>query len=298
MRLLITGGNGLLGSNLIRYFLGAPGWEVVATSLSQPAVSPPVDFIFGDLADPLFVGTLVAETMPDIVINTVALVDIDKCENEPELASRVNVVTAKNLAKAIAGTDRRLIHVSTDHLFDGGKPFNTEDDRPAPVNNYGRTKLEAERVCLENHADTAVIRTNFYGWCRGINRPNFGEWMYKSLRDKAPIKLFTDYYYTPIEVDHLAPALELVAKSDFTGVINIAGSERVSKYDFGASMAEAFGFSLENVTPIPLDPGAFTVPRQPDLSLSSDKFIKVFNRSLPKMKEGLALFKETVPEII
>lgn len=298
MKLLITGGNGLLGSNLIRHFMASPGWDVVATSLSRPAASPPIEFIFGDLADPIFARKLVAETVPDVIINTVALVDIDKCENEPELATRVNVTTAENLAKALAGSERRLIHISTDHFFDGGKSFYTEDDTPAPVNNYGRTKLAAEEACLANHAGAAVIRTNFYGWCRGIHRPTFGEWMYKALRDKTPVKLFTDYYYTPIEVDQLAQAIEAVAKSDFTGVINIAGSERVSKYDFGVAMAEVFGFGLENVIPTRLDPAAFTVPRQPDLSLSVEKFTKTFGRQLPGLRAGLVLFKETVPEVV
>lgn len=294
MKLLITGGNGLLGSNLIWYFSSMPGWDVVATSLNESACVPSCEFISGDLADPVFARRLLDETAPDVVINTVALVDIEKCENEPELAARVNITTAKNLAEALNGKGCRLIHVSTDHFFNGAKSFYTEDDSTGPVNNYGRSKLEAEGACLENHANTAVIRTNFYGWCRGAHRQTFGEWMYRSLRDRVPIKLFTDFYFTPIEVDHLAQAIETVSKSDFTGVINIAGSERVSKYDFGLAMAAVFGFSLENVVPMRLNAGAFSVQRPADLSLSTDKFVKIFGRELPDLKAGLKLFKETM----
>lgn len=296
MRLLITGGNGLLGSNLIRHFTVEPAWEVVATSLSRPAELPPVDIIFGDLADPTFVRRLVDETKPDMVINTVALVDIDKCENDPDLAKRVNVATSENLAKAISGTDGRLIHISTDHLFGGDRSFYTEDDRPAPVNNYGRTKLEAETVCLQGHPNTVIVRTNFYGWSPPAHKSTFGEWLYDSLKQKQQINLFTNYYFTPIDIGHLAQAIEVVAKSDFVGILNIAGSQRCSKYEFGAAMAKVFDFDLASVTPSELDLDSFTVSRQPDLSLDTTKFAHTFDMSLPDLEAGLGLFRDNKPQ--
>ena len=294
-RLLITGSNGFLGNNLVNYF-ASNGYEIFGTDLSGSPLNPNILYLKGDLTDPDFTDNLFDKVDPQIVINTVALVDMDLCEIDKHLAYRINVLTAENVAKSANKFGKRMIHISTDHFFCGDRSFYKEDDLPDPVNNYGKTKLEGEKKCLGCNPNTVVVRTNFYGWSHPRHKITFGEWMYESLARKKPVELFTDYYFTPIEVTALAAAIELVMESDYKGVINIAGAERCSKYEFGIAMAEVFDLDASSVKPIKMRPDSFKVKRQQDLSLSIEKFIGIFGMKLPNVKAGLLRFKAAKPE--
>lgn len=107
------------------------------------------------------------------------------------------------------------------------------------------------------------------------------------------MNLFTNNYFTPIEVTHFAEALELVMKSDFTGILNIADLQRCSKYEFGMALAEVFGLDPSPIKACKMEPDSFKVRRQPDLSLSIEKFNNLFQTRLPNLKEGLEKFYRT-----
>ena len=290
MRILITGSNGLLGSNLVRYFSSDNRYEVFSTSLSPSYTSQIDNFIRGDLMDAIFVDHLISDIKPDVIINTVSLVNIDKCEDDPRLAHLLTVKTAENVAKSDRLTGTRLIYISTDHLFNGSKSCYSENDRPEPVNVYGKVKLEAESKTYDIHPDTAIIRTNFYGWSHIHHPPTFGEWVFNSLDQRIPITLFTDYYFTPIEVTYLAEALEKVINSELTGIINIAGSQRCSKYEFGIALADIFRMDSVLIRKGQVEATSFKVRRQKDLSLSTEKFKRLFNHDLPNLRDGLLRF--------
>jgi dTDP-4-dehydrorhamnose reductase len=292
-KMLITGANGALGLNLVSQFCRE--YEVYGTDLHASSLNKDLRYLDGDLTDLVFIEKLLRVVNPQVIINTVALVDLDLCEEDKNLANRINVQTAENVAGFAHQCGARMVHISTDHFFDGKKSYYKEDDAPAPVNNYGSTKLEAERVCMVRHDNLVLVRTNFYGWSHPKHKPTFGEWMYESLAQGKPIKLFTDYYFTPIEVTALAEALAFVLKSDFRGVINVAGLERCSKYDFGIAMAKVFGLNKNSIVPAKMEPGAFKVKRQSDLSLSVEKFSQRFGMKLPNLIEGLKRFKATLP---
>jgi dTDP-4-dehydrorhamnose reductase len=297
MRLLITGINGLLGSNLARY-LGRRGHTVLGSG--RQAVSPIKSdgYLAGELSAEGFAARLIQELKPDAIINCVGLANVNLCEENPLLAAQINVQTSARLAVASAASKLRLLHISTDHLFTGEHSFSHETDEPEPINEYGRSKLGGERGVLLNHPSAAVIRTNFYGWSPDGHSSTFAEWMYKSLADKAAISLYTDYYFNSIEVSALAEALEEVALSDFRGILNIGGAERSSKYDFGKAMADVFGLSMENVKACQFEAEAMRVQRPRDLSLSVDLFKSRFKTHLPTLMEGMQrLYNERRPDI-
>lgn len=296
MKILITGSNGFLGSNLVRFFSEKQEYEVYGTS-QHPSYFPEVsNFIMGDLLDAGFVANLFRDIRPDIVVNTVSLANVDLCEEDPELAYELTVRTAKNVAQAAKRCKSRLIYISTDHLFQGDRPMYTENDTPAPVNVYGKMKVEAELRSVQIYSNTVIVRTNFFGWSHSHHAQTFGEWLYNSLKKKIPINLYTDYYFTPIEVTYLAEALETLALSDFTGIINIAGSERCSKYDFGIGMSKVFGLDPSVIHSRKMEINTFRAKRQKDLSLSTEKFVKIFGNKLPNVRESLQKFYETKPE--
>lgn len=290
IKILITGSNGFLGSNLVSHFSQKSKYRVFSTSQKR-SVNPKLnDFIQGNLLDTSFVDYLFSTVQPDLIINTVSLVNVDQCEENPDLATAITVDTAENIAQASDRYGCRLIYISTDHLFGGKKSMYTEEDIPAPVNIYGKTKLLAEVRTLQHVADAVIVRTNFFGWSPPGHPPTFGEWMYNNLKEKKPMNLFTDYYFTPIEVTHLAEAIETVAASHVSGIINISGSERCSKYDFGIALAEECGFDSGPITPATIESASFKAPRQQDLSLSTEKFKNIFKKELPALHQSIKKF--------
>jgi dTDP-4-dehydrorhamnose reductase len=104
------------------------------------------------------------------------------------------------------------------------------------------------------------------------------------------MNLFTDYYFTPIEVTYLAEAIQTVAESNFSGIINIAGSERCSKYEFGMMLAEITGFDSSLIRATQIAPDSFKARRQEDLSLSNRKYQEIFHKKIPLLKENIKRF--------
>ena len=290
IKILVTGSNGFLGSNLVHFFSRHKRYNCYSTSRTANPHKNPQHFFRGDLLDTSFTEELISTVDPDVIINTVSLVDVDLCEEEPELAEKIIAKTAENLASSVYKQNCRLIHISTDQLFDGKKSMYSEDDTPAPVNVYGKMKLKAEDITRKMCPDVIIIRTNFFGWSPPYHPPTFAEWIYNSLQDKKPITLFTDYYFCPIEVTYLAEAIELVLQSDFRGILNIAGSERCSKYDFGISLAHRFGLDTSTISASKMNPDSFKAKRQRDLSLSNKKFEQYFSKKLPDLEDSLARF--------
>jgi dTDP-4-dehydrorhamnose reductase len=286
-KILITGSNGFLGSNLVHYFSQQIGYQVFTTS-QRASVDPGLsNFHEGSLLDKIFVNRLFSAIKPDLVINTVSLVNVDQCQEQPALAHKITVQTAENIAQVANRYGSRLIYISTDHLFDGKKSLYTEEDFPNPVNMYGITKLLAEKKNQQFDPGSIIVRTNFFGWSPKGHAPTFGEWLYNNLKEQIPMNLFTDYFFTPIEVTYLAEAIQTVAESNFSGIINIAGSERCSKYEFGIELAKICGFDPGHIHPTKIVPDSFKTPRQQDLTLSVEKFRKIFKMDLPNLHQSI-----------
>ena len=286
MRVLITGINGLLGSNIARIFQER-GHTVFGSGRQSKASVGAAGYFAGDLLQSEVVSDLFEKTSPDAVIHCVGLADVNRCESDPGLADALNVQTAAGIAQEAARCQCRLLHVSTDHLFDGTRPLRTEAEPPTPLNEYARSKWRGEQAVVAAHPAAAVIRTSFYGWSPVGHAPTFAEWMHDSLAAQKAITLYTDLYFNAIEVSALALALEEVLAADFSGVLNIASSERASKYDFGRVMAEVFGFSLQHVTATTFKEDSLQVRRPHDLSLATTLFRQRFKSPLPTLKEGL-----------
>ena len=161
-KVLITGGSGLLAVN---WALFARNEYEVTLLLHRKKITlagVDTDIVSLNSADECI--SLLSKHQPDIVIHTVGLSDVEKCESSPDLAHKVNVVLAKNIAIACNYQAVKLVYISTDHLFLGDKEFSSENTITNPVNNYAKTKILAEQKVLESCKDAIIIRTNFFGW--------------------------------------------------------------------------------------------------------------------------------------
>jgi dTDP-4-dehydrorhamnose reductase len=266
-RVLITGGSGLLGLNLAAAIRSRSevhlGVHSRAVILSGTVASPI------DIDSPESTRRCFDSIQPDLVIHTAGLTSVERCEVNPNQALHQNVTLAGNVAQACERLGIKLIHTSTDHLFDGGYSFAEERAAPTPQNIYGKTKADGELRVLEANPTSLVIRTNFFGWGTSY-RSSFSDYILKPLRMGRPIKLFEDVFFTPILAESLAIAATQLVKNKHSGVVNLVGDTRISKFDFGVRLAEEFGLDKSLISPVKLASRPNLVRRPLDMSLSNN----------------------------
>ncbi len=276
-RLLLTGGSGLLALNWACAMRDQ--WDVVLGTHLHTVDLRGVKSHRLDLDDPNSLESQFETLMPDIVVHTAGLTDVDRCESEPGQAALVNAELARNVAQAAQKNGIVLIHISTDHLFaDHVGPF-CEGDIPNPLNEYGRSKLKGEALVQEACPQALVVRTNFFGWGHAARR-SFSDWIIQSLRKGDSIPLFDDVFFTPILADALAVAAHELAAVGSSGVFNIGGDERVSKYDFGLRLAKSFALPTELIRRNQVERANLRANRPNDMSLNSAKARRQMDRSL------------------
>jgi dTDP-4-dehydrorhamnose reductase len=215
----------------------------------------------------------------NLVIHAAAMTNIEACEKSPLVAHHVNVNLAANVATASKACGASLIHISTDHLFDGSKSLVDEEEPVKPLNVYSRTKADAELIVLKSRPDALVIRTNFYGWGTSY-RSSFSDFIITSLKANRSIGLFSDVYFTPIFVDILQDVVLKLWDRKCSGIFNVVSDQRISKFDFGVIVANKFRLNSKLIEPTKFANRSDLVSRPQDLSLSNDKTSLTLDLSL------------------
>lgn len=289
MDLFITGISGLLGLNLAQQAQGHS--SVSGCYLSHPVDIKGVQAFPLDLTDYSKAKEALTSINPDLIVHTVGLTDVDRCESDRPLAQALNVETTRNVAKIAFSMGCRLVHISTDQLFDGASRWYTEGDIPNPINNYGSTKWEAEIAAMEACPEALVIRTNFYGWGSPI-RTSFSDWICRSLDDQKELTMFHDVFFTPILVNDLADVIFDLAATEASGIFNVSGGERISKYDFALRLADTLGYSSSRIRPISVDEFSFKARRPKEMSLECAKAETHLGISMPNTQDSLTHLRD------
>jgi len=278
--LVIAGGSGLLAVNWALQMRGA--WNLHLLFHNREVSIPGVEGGFADLSSPQSVLKALKGLKPDLVVNTVALANVDECQRDCERATHANKVVANNLALAAKALQSQFVHISTDHLFDGSTANRTETDEPKPQNHYGRTKLEAEKVVLAAHPDALVVRTNFFGWGPSYRR-SFSDWIIDNGSLGKPLTLFTDSIITPIYMGRLIALVHKLLERDGSGVFNIVGNARLSKYEFALRLCQRLGYDQRLIVPKRLSERLKSnpdmAPRPLDMSLSNQKLVSLIGEN-------------------
>lgn len=216
----MTGAGGMLGRDVVRAAKAA-GDEVVA--LTRAAL---------DITDEAAVAVAVADARlgdGDAVINCAAWTDVDGAESDRDGAHAVNAIGAGNVARAAERAGARLVHVSTDYVFDGDRPADApayvESDPTGPRSVYGETKLAGEQAVAAAGGSHAIART---AWLFGVGGRNFAATMLALAAERDDVTVVTDQIGCPTATAHLAPALLELARGDAQGVFHVAAAGRCS----------------------------------------------------------------------
>ncbi|MBC8506406.1 MAG: SDR family oxidoreductase [Anaerolineales bacterium] len=270
MRILITGTGGLLGSNLA--LEAASAHTVFGVARSCPQKTEAFTPVVADLLDPGVMERILDETQPDWVIHCAAQANVDACEHDPENARELNTEMPRKLAQLVARGGARLLHVSTDAVFDGHKGEYSENDLPNPVNVYAKTKLDGEYAVLEEAPQAIVARINIFGWSPTGKR-SLAEFFFNNFDAGNQMRGFTDVYFCPILVNDLAGIFFQMLEKGLSGLYHVVGSESINKYDFAVAIANRFGFDVDLITPMSVTQSGLKAVRSPQLTLKVDKLI-------------------------
>ncbi len=288
-RILVTGASGLLGLNFCSFYCRK--YDVVGISNKTQLFGLPFSMISRDLLheDP---GDLLTDVSPDIILHCAAMANIDQCQRFPEEAAAINSVYPGRLAAEARKRGIKFVHISTDAVFDGedcGKSGYCEDDPTNPISCYAETKLKGEQNVLDSNADAIVARVNFYGWSMGGKR-SLAEFFYNNLAAGSQMNGFRDVFFCTLYVHSLADILSEMIDLDAKGIYHVFSSDWQSKYEFGVSIANKFGFDPGLIRPISWKDGGLAAKRSPNLIMNTEKLRKLLGHDLPSQQENLDYF--------
>lgn len=293
-RLLITGVSGLLGVTLgliaAEVHREDEPYQVTGITHAHKLRNTPFEVAALDLNDFKGVSEFLDRNRPEQVIHCAAIANIDEAEKNPEAAWHLNKELPSFLAAECARRGIRLLHISTDAVFDGSRGNYSEEDSVHPLSVYARSKAEAEQAVLANDPKALIARVNFYGWSLSGQR-SLAEWFFSNLQACKTINGFTDVCFCPLLVNQLAEILLELVASPFTGLFHVVSRESLSKYDFGVAIARLFGFDETLIRPIASADAGLLARRSPNLTLSTDKLSHALKHPLPDVHSGLLEFK-------
>lgn len=272
MRVVLTGASGKLGAYLVEA-LNAAGHEVSTwggpSSLGREELTPI------DLTDAGATARALEVSDPEVVVHAAAMSAADAVRRDPGLGRAVNVGATARLADWCARRSRRLVFTSTDMVFDGSRAWSREDDPAEPVLEYGRTKREAEHVVAATPGALVARVSLLYGPAlRG--RLGYYDGTVAALRRGEPQTFFEDEYRTPLDLATAAAILTELAASDVSGVLHVAGRERVSRFELVRRVAGALGLDPTLVRANRQADVASAEPRPADVSLDTTKLAGLF----------------------
>ena len=282
--ILITGASGQLGMSLKRIFNSK--YEIISTTGNN---NPTGSSMHLDVTNPLLFKEVMETTNPDLVVNLAALTNVDLCEKNPELAYSINIGGMDNLVNAFKGP---IIHVSTDYVFDGEDGPYKEEDTTNPLNVYGLSKLESEKLLLDHSENSLVIRSNVLYDYSSKSEASFLNWVVDSLTQEKEINVVEDQWNNPTWTGSLAVVIDRAIDTQLTGLAHWGDGDLVSRFDFANKIADVFNLKKSLIKPILTSELNQTAKRPLKSGLKSDYAQNILNLEPPTIKECL----ETIVE--
>lgn len=292
MRILITGGTGLLGKALIEKCLVPV--DIVATYVGNYEISntDTVRYVNLDVLDESGYAKLFEDFKPEVLIHTASIGSPDYAEKNKDITWKINVSGTKNLVSLCEKFNTKLIFISSNGIYDGNNAPYAENDLANPVNYYGETKLEGEEVIKKFNITYAILRPNLmYGWNHSFERPNIVTLALSKLLKNEKVFAYDDVRTNALFSGSCAEAVWKVIKENKYDTFNIAGNEIVSIYTLLKKTAEIFELDASLIEPVKQGYFNELVSRPKDTSYRTDKMEKILKVKPLSLSDGLKIMR-------
>lgn len=294
-KILITGSNGLLGQSLVDLFLKEKeNYHLFGVSKGENR-SGFTDFTYInlDITNKEKLLNTIDEIEPNCIINTAAMTQVDACETQKETCKIINIDVVEWLIEAATKLNIKIIHLSTDFIFDGKNGPYKETDAANPLSYYGWSKLEAEKLLINSTINFAIIRTILvYGKVHDMSRTNIVLWAIEKLKNKEQITIVDDQYRMPTYVKDLAWACKSTIDKDKNGIFHISSNQLLSVFEIVQQIAEVFNLDNSYIKPIKSTILNQAAKRPPITGFDLTKSIRELGYQPKSFIEDLKIFKQ------
>ena len=286
----ISGANGFLGQHLTLY-LAAKGYIVIASGRGKCRIPFSEKFQYAelDLTDKAAVDQCLQSHQPSVIIHTAAMSKPDECSSNKELCVLNNVTATEYLLTASQSFAPHFIYTSTDFIFGENGPH-SEEDKPAPLNFYGESKLMAEELVKQSGLVYCIVRPVFmYGAAWEGMRPSFLHWVKNQLEQHQPIKVVNDQLRTPTFVEDICKGMETIILLTAEGDFHLAGKDIISPYQMAVMVADVLRLDRSLIEMVSSETFPEPVKRSKRSGLKIDKAMNILGYDPVSFEEGIRL---------
>lgn len=304
MKILITGSNGLLGQKLVYKLRERSNISCIATArgMNRLVKQSGYEFAALDITNYEEVKAVFGKYLPDVVINTAAMTNVDACETERETAWLMNATAVAHQVKVLEELKEKhsnyiphFIHLSTDFIFDGTHGPLDENETPNPLSYYAETKLAAEKMVQASDLDWAIARTVLvYGIVDNMSRSNIVLWVKSNLEQGKTINVVDDQFRTPTLAEDLADGCILIAEKRAKGIYNISGKNFYSILELAQVVADYYKLDKKLIKPSKSSDIKQPAKRPPITGFKIDKAIRDLGYNPHSFTEGIQLLEEQI----
>jgi len=285
-KILVTGAAGLIGTQVVKDLLDNNTQVYSCYNNTKPELGIITHL---DLTKEEDIVNVMNHVKPDIIIHLGAMTDVELCETEKELASKINTNATEILALESEKQNAFFVYMSTDYVFDGKAGMKKEEDEPNPINFYGKSKLDGEKVFKKITTPNIIVRTSTpFGM--HSKKISFPIWIKKNLELKKEMSVLIDQYTSPSYIPNISKMIIEIVERKITGIIHLAGDTKISRYDFAIHIAKAINMNQQFLKPTKMMQMNWKAQRPIDSSLDVTKAKKILEHKPEKIEKSLKLF--------
>jgi dTDP-4-dehydrorhamnose reductase len=307
MKILITGSNGLLGQKLVYKLRHRTDITCIATARGDNRLVKTDGYVYEtlDITDKKNVQVVFEKHLPDVIINTAAMTNVDACELEKDACWLMNVTAVEHQVKVLEGLQKNnisykphFIHLSTDFIFDGTHGPLDENEKPNPLSFYAESKLEAENIVQASSLNWAIARTVLvYGIVDNMSRSNIVLWVKSNLEQGKQIKVVDDQFRTPTLAEDLADGCILIAEKTASGIYNISGKDFYSILELAHIVADYYGLDKSLIQPSKSEDIKQPAKRPPVTGFIITKAINDLGYKPHSFVEGIEILEQQIGKV-
>ena len=284
-KILVTGSAGLIGTQIVKDLLDNHKQVYSCYNKTKPELGIITHL---DLTKKDDIVNTMNRIKPDVVIHLGAMTDVELCETETELAKKINTDATEILALESEKYNTFFVYMSTDYVFDGKVGMKKENDKTNPINFYGKSKLDGERVFKKITTPNIIVRTSTPF---GIHskKISFPIWVKKNLELKKEISVVVNQYTSPSYVPNISKMIIEIMERKITGIIHLAGATKISRYDFAVQISKIINVNKQFLKLTKMDQMDWKAQRPADSSLSVSKANKILKNKPEKIEDSLKL---------